>query len=168
MLACEGCGIGFHPEISKCPVCGMLRPKERARRNKLQFLINTIAVSFVATVVLVRAVAGTEIAVGMSANDCDVAKNLAAKTRVLAQGMESNPQAIDGLKAVAGSWAELASHYTPGKYSWSSSGLEHNWLQRLAQSTEQLASGDEVATEGGAEPKSYVVELTRLLPRYCN
>lgn len=166
--ACSRCGISFHPELTRCPLCGALRERERVRRSRLFFLANTIAVSFVASVVLVRSLSGGEVVAGMSAEDCSIAKDLVVQTRIAANNLEQSVEAASELEAAAQAWAEIASRYTPGKFSWSSSGREHNWLERLAQSSEALASGDEVLTEKDQDPVQYVTELTRLLPRYCS
>jgi uncharacterized OB-fold protein len=168
MSNCSRCGVPFHPEITKCPVCGELREREKARRNKLWFLVNTLAVSFVAMVVLVRTLSAGEIQIGMSSADCEIAKDLVVQTRSVVTQLESTASAPEALAVISLSWGNLAEHYTPGKYSWSSSGLEHNWLQRLAVSSAGLASGEQIATEGQDDPAKYVIELTRLLPRYCS
>lgn len=168
MSNCHRCGVPFHPELPSCPVCGTTREREAKRRGKFWFLVNTVAVSFVALVVLTRTLTGGA-AVGMSAEDCSAAKNLAAETRNVVFALEGNEEAgRSQLVRISGTWAELAANYTPGKYSWSTSGLEHNWLDRLSLATAQLANGDEVSAEGATDPKRYVVELTRLLPRYCS
>lgn len=168
MSNCSRCGVSFHPEIAKCPVCGQLREREKARRNKLWFLVNTIAVSFVATVVLVRTLSAGEMQIGMSAEDCAVAKDLVVQTRTVVSQLSNSDSAPSELADISLSWGSLAEHYTPGKFSWSSSGLEHNWLQRLATSSAGLASGGQIATEGEEDPARYIIELTRLLPRYCS
>lgn len=168
MTNCSRCGVPFHPEITTCPVCGQLRERERARKNKLWFLVNTIAVSFVATVALVRTLTAGEIQIGMTEADCQLAKDLVVQTRSVVAELENTESAPEALAEISVSWGNLAEHYTPGKYSWSSSGLEHNWLRRLAVSSAGLASGKQIATEGQDDPARYVIELTRLLPRYCS
>lgn len=169
MSPCSRCGITFHPELSKCPVCGQVRANEAARRRKLWYLTNTILVSFVAVVVGMRAITGGEIQVGMSESDCSQARVLAEETRYALDSLSSDKdRATKELQAVSQAWSGLAENYVPGKYSWSTSGREHNWLERLASSTSQLASGGEVKVEEIDNPIKYVSELTRLYPRFCS
>jgi predicted RNA-binding Zn-ribbon protein involved in translation (DUF1610 family) len=169
MSACSRCGVSFHPEQHKCPLCGQLRSKERARRQKLWYLFNTLAVSFVALVVASRALTGGDIQVGMTQSDCSAARSLAEQTRYAIQSLASdNERAVNELENVSRGWSELAEKYVPGKYSWSTSGLEHNWLERLATSTIELARGGEVMVEEVDSPTKYVAELTKLHPRFCS
>lgn len=169
MSPCSRCGITFHPELSKCPVCGQVRANEATRRRKLWYLTNTILVSFVAVVVGMRAITGGEIQVGMSESDCSQARVLAEETRYALESLSSDKdRATKELQAVSQAWSGLAANYVPGKYSWSTSGREHNWLERLASSTSQLASGGEVKVEEIDNPIKYVSELTRLYPRFCS
>ena len=169
MSPCNRCGISFHPELPKCPVCGQLRANEATRRRKLWYLTNTILVSFVAVVVGMRAITGGDIQVGMSESDCSQARVLAEETRYALESLSSDKdRAIKELQAVSQAWSGLAENYVPGKYSWSTSGREHNWLERLASSTSQLASGGEVKVEEIDNPIKYVSELTRLYPRFCS
>ena len=169
MSNCARCGVAFHPELPSCPVCGTTRAREANRRRKFWFLINTIAVSSVAAVVLIRTLTGGEVLAGMSPADCSVAKNLAAETRNVVFALEGNEElGRQELFELSDTWAEIAARYTPGKYSWSTSGLEHNWLDRMSLATAELAVGETVSTEGVSDPKRYVIELTRLLPRYCS
>lgn len=169
MSACSRCGVTFHPELAKCPLCGQLRSREQAKRRKLLYLTNTIVVSFVALVVGFRAITGGEIQVGMSQSDCSQARLLAEETRYALDSLSSDQQrAAEELKKVSEGWSLLASNYVPGKYSWSTSGREHNWLERLATSTNQLATGGEVNVEAIDTPVKYVAELTKLYPRFCS
>lgn len=169
MTNCKHCGVAFHPELPSCPVCGRMRDAESRRRTRFWFLINTFAVTFVATVVLLRTISGGEVLAGMSSADCAAASNLAAQTRSTVFMLEGNPNAGQAdLIALSRAWGALAENYTPGKYSWSTSGLEHNWLDRMSIATAQLAEGRLTNLEGAAAPDRYVVELTRLLPRYCS
>ena len=169
MAACPRCGVTFHPELTKCPVCGQLREREKNNRRKLWYLTNTILVSFVAVIVGMRAITGGEIQVGMSESDCSQARALAEETRYALNYLSSDKErATKELKAVSQAWSGLAENYVPGKYSWSTSGREHNWLERLASSTSQLASGGEVKVEEIDNPIKYVSELTRLYPRFCS
>jgi hypothetical protein len=169
MADCKNCGVAFHPELPSCPVCGRMRDAESRRRTRFWFLINTCAVTFVAAVVLLRTISGGEVLVGMSSADCAAASNLAAQTRSTVFMLEGNQEAGEAdLLSLSRAWGDLAANYTPGKYSWSTSGLEHNWLDRMSIATEQLAEGQLTNLEGAAAPERYVVELSRLLPRYCS
>ncbi len=169
MSSCHRCGVNFHPELPKCPVCGQLREREKSNRRKLWYLTNTILVSFVAVVVGVRAFTGGDIQVGMSESDCSQARVLAEETRYALESLSSDrDRATKELQAVSQAWSGLADNYVPGKYSWSTSGREHNWLERLASSTGLLASGGEVKVEVTDNPIKYVSELTRLYPRFCS
>ena len=169
MNKCQRCGVPYHPDLTRCPLCRTLSRTESGRRTKLFYLANTIAVSLVAGVILVRALTTSEIAVGMTPSDCQVAQQVAKETRFGVESLASDPErGLSELAEVAASWEELAANYTPGKYSWSTSGLEHGWLERLALSTRALSTGDNVAIEGDAESaEEYVLDLTRLVPRFC-
>ncbi len=169
MSACSRCGVTFHPEIAKCPVCGQVRAREENKRRRLWYLANTLLVTFVALVVGFRAITGGEIQVGMSDTDCTQARSLAEETRYALESLNSDrARAITELEKVSQEWSNLASNYVPGKYSWSTSGREHNWLERLASSTNALARGDQVKVEAVDNPVKYVSELTRLFPRFCS
>ena len=169
MSACSRCGVTFHPELPSCPVCGQVRAREQSKRRKLWYLTNTILVSFVALVVGMRAITGGEIQVGMSESDCTQARLLAEETRYALESLSSDQErAAIELQAVSQGWSNLAGNYVPGKYSWSTSGREHNWLERLASSTSQLAVGEKVNVEEVENPVKYVSELTRLYPRFCS
>jgi hypothetical protein len=105
----------------------------------------------------------------MSASDCQAAMRLAESTRYAIDSLESDYQrGVLELNEASAAWENLANNYVPGKYSWSTSGREYNWLERLAQSTSNLASGQELNTENVADPSKYVIDLTRLLPRFCS
>lgn len=169
MAACSRCGVSFHPEISACPLCGEIRQKEKARRKKLLYLLNSFVFSAVAGVVLLRVLTAGEVQVGMSDSDCQEAMRLAESTRYAVDSLQSDYQrGVLELNEVSVAWANLANNYVPGKYSWSTSGREHNWLERLAVSTWGLASGDHLNTEEVSDPLKYVTDLTRLLPRFCS
>lgn len=169
MSSCLRCGVSFHPELPKCPVCGQVRAREEIRRRKLWYLTNTLAVSFVALLVGVRAITGGEIQVGMSESDCSQARTLAEETRFALESLRSDQErAFQELEEVSQGWGVLAGNYVPGKYSWSTSGREHNWLERLALSTSQLATGVQVSAEEADNPVKYISELTRLYPRFCS
>jgi predicted nucleic acid-binding Zn ribbon protein len=169
MAACSRCGVSFHPEISACPLCGEIRQKERFRRKKLLYLLNSFAFTAVAGVVLLRVLTADDVQVGMSDSDCQEAMRLAESTRYAVTSLGSDYQrGVLELNEVSAAWANLANNYVPGKYSWSTSGREHNWLERLAQSTSNLASGQELNTENVANPSKYITDLTRLLPRFCS
>lgn len=152
-----------------CPLCGYLRESERNRRQKLEYLVNTFVVTAVAGIVLVRLILSDDVTIGMTKEDCTTASVLAESTRTAVSRIESNRELASAeLLETSEVWSQLASRYTPGKYSWSTSGLEHNWLERLSQSTKNLATGSTVNTEGQADAKRYVIDLTRLIPRYCS
>ncbi len=169
MSACSRCGLSFHPEIPSCPLCGEVRQRESSRRKKLLYFLNTFACSAVAGVILLRLLTVGEVQVGMSPNDCNAAMRLAESTRYAVNSLDSDYQrGILELTEVSQAWRNLADNYVPGKYSWSTSGREHNWLERLALSTGSLASGEEINTEDVSDPKKYVTDLTRLLPRFCS
>lgn len=169
MSACSRCGVSFHPEIPSCPLCGEMRQKESIRRKKLLYFLNTFAFSAVAGVILLRLLTVGEVQIGMSASDCQAAMRLAESTRYAVDSLESDyPRGVIELSQVSVGWAKLASNYVPGKYSWSTSGQEHNWLERLALSTLSLASGEAINTEDVSDPNKYVTDLTRLLPRFCS
>lgn len=169
MSSCLRCGVSFHPELPKCPVCGQVLAREEIKRRKLWYLTNTLVVSFVALVVGTRAITGGEIQVGMSESDCSQARTLAEETRYALDSLASDQErAIQELEEVSQGWELLAGNYVPGKYSWSTAGWEHNWLERLALSTSQLANGDQVSVEEVDNPVKYVSELTRLYPRFCS
>lgn len=161
--------MGFHPEIATCPVCGQVRPREIAKRKKLRYFINTFAFTAVALIVGIRLITASDVQVGMSQTDCNTARKLAEETRIAISDLNNDPvRANVELGKVSDEWAELANNYVPGKYSWSTSGLEHNWLERLSLSTESIAQGESINSEGNLEPARYVVDLTRLLPRFCS
>lgn len=169
MSNCSRCGVGFHPEISLCPVCGQMRPNELARRRKLLYFINTFAFTAVAVVVGLRLLTAPEIQVGMSSADCNAARQLAEETRFAISDLNNNPlRATIELAEVSTGWSELANNYVPGKYSWSTSGLEHSWLERLSLTTISLSVGEDVKPEGNLDPARYVIDLTRLVPRFCS
>ena len=169
MSRCARCGVVYHPELTSCPLCGSMRSKEKERRRKLGFLVNTLAVSFVATVILWRTLIAGDVQVGMSQTDCQSAQELVKQTRYAIESISSDTErATLELTSVSEKWGEMASRYVPGKYSWSSSGREHNWLERLSDSTYQLAVGGEVRVEEIEDPREYVLELTKLYPRYCS
>lgn len=170
MSKCARCGITYHPELSACPLCDTKSAKEEARRSKLWFLTNTLAVSFVAIVVLVRVVASGDIAVGMTQTDCQSAQVLVKETRYALQSLSSDKErGISELEAVGAKWTEMSERYTPGKHSWSASGLEHNWLQRMGETATAISLGEEPKIESDAlTGEAYLLELTKLYPRYCS
>lgn len=169
MNKCQRCGVPYHPDLTRCPLCRTLSRTESRRRTKLFYVANTIAVSLVAGVILVRALTSSEIAVGMTPSDCQVVEQLAQETRYGVESLASDPERGKlELSAVATRWDELASNYTPGKYSWSTSGSEHGWLERLATVTTSLASGEAAKVEDGLDPSEYAIELVKLAPRYCS
>ena len=168
MGTCKSCGVNFHPELTACPVCGEVPRGERIRRRRFGFLLNSAAATIVATFLLVNTLSA-EARVGMRPADCQLSREMAQQTRNALRAYENKDE--DGsaqLLEVSAEWARLASGYTPGKYSWSATGLEHNWLDRLSKATRELATGGAVSAEGMADSSQYVRELTFLLPRYCS
>lgn len=169
MTNCSRCGVQFHPEISACPVCGQVREAVQARRRKLKYLVNTFLFSSVAVIVLLRTLTAGDVPVGMTSADCNQARVVAEQTRFAVDSLANDKdRGVSELSKVSDAWFQLATNYTPGKYSWSSSGREHNWLERLATSTASLAAGEPLATEQIPDSSKYVVELTRLLGRFCS
>ena len=170
MSKCPRCGIPYHPELSACPLCDTRSEREEQRQSKLWFLTNTLAVSFVALVVLVRVFTSGDIAVGMTQTDCQSAQALVKETRYAVQSLASDKErGISELSAVGVKWTEMSERYTPGKHSWSASGLEHNWLQRLGETSTAIANGQEPKIESDAlTGEAYLLELTKLYPRYCD
>lgn len=167
-MLCNVCGEGFHPELSACPACGTETPREAHRRSRFLYLINTVLVSAVALGVMVTAVGGAQAQTGMTATDCNLSRDLTIQTRAAVLALEGDLAARGRLQEISIQWQMLAENYTPGKFSWSTTGLEHNWLQRMGTATGQLASGDPVNVEGEGDPKNYLEALSRLLPRYCS
>ena len=166
---CRRCGLPMHPDLTKCEVCGELTATESKRRTRLFYLTNTVAISAVALAVVVRTLTAGDIAVGMSQTDCQQIQSLTKETRYAVESLSSDPdRAVLELEQVSEQWLALSENYVPGKYSWSTSGLEHNWLQRLASATDDLATGQEPEIEGGLDPKAYVIELVKLSPRFCS
>ena len=166
---CKRCGLPMHPDLVKCEVCGELTAKEQRRKTKLFSLASTVSISAVALVVIVRTLTAGDIAVGMSQSDCEHIQNLTKETRYAVESLASDPErAVTELTNASNEWFELSENYVPGKFSWSTSGLEHNWLQRLANATADLAEGQEPEVEGELDPRAYVLELVKLSPRFCN
>lgn len=169
MSACLRCGVMFHPELHKCPVCGQVRAREALRRRNFWYFINSIVVTFIAVAAGVRAITGGDIQVGMTESDCFRARVVVEETRFALASLSSDKErAVRELQEVSLEWGKLAGNYVPGKFSWSTSAREHNWLERLAQSTSQLATGGQVKVEEVDNPVKYVSELTRLYPRFCS
>lgn len=166
---CTRCGLPMHPDLVKCEVCGELTAKEQRRKSKLFSLASTVSISAVAVVVIVRTLTAGDIAVGMSQSDCEHIQNLTKETRYAVESLSSDPErAVTELTNASNEWFELSEHYVPGKFSWSTSGLEHNWLQRLADVTGSLAAGQPPEVENGLNPEAYAIELVKLSPRFCN
>lgn len=166
---CRRCGVPMHPDLTKCEVCGELTAIESKRRSRLLYLTNTFAISAVAVAVVVRTLTAGDIAVGMSQSDCQQIQSLTKETRYAVESLSSDQErAVLELEQVSEQWLALSENYVPGKYSWSTSGLEHNWLQRLALATDDLATGKEPEVEGELDPKAYVIELVKLSPRFCS
>ena len=106
---------------------------------------------------------------GMSQTDCQQIQGLTKETRYAVESLSSDPErAVMELEAVSEQWRVLSEHYVPGKFSWSTSGLEHNWLQRLASATNSLAAGEAAEVENQLNPEAYVIELVKLAPRFCS
>lgn len=166
---CRRCGLPMHPDLTKCEVCGELTLKEQKRKARLFSLASTISISAVAIVVIVRTLTAGDVAVGMSQSDCQQIQSLTKETRYAVESLSSDQdRAINELTAVSLEWQELSENYVPGKFSWSTSGLEHNWLQRLAHATGSLASGEAPEVENELNPEAYVIELVKLSPRFCS
>ena len=166
---CRRCGLPMHPDLTKCEVCGELTPTESTRRNRLFYITNTVAISAVALVIVVRTLTAGDVAVGMSQTDCQQIQGLTKETRYAVESLSSDPErAVMELEAVSEQWRVLSEHYVPGKFSWSTSGLEHNWLQRLASATNSLAAGEAAEVENQLNPEAYVIELVKLAPRFCS
>lgn len=166
---CKRCGLPMHPDLVKCELCGELTAKEQRRKSRLFSLTSTVSISAVAVLVIFRTLTASDIAVGMSPSDCEQIQNLTKETRYAVESLSSDPErAVTELTNASNEWFELSEHYVPGKFSWSTSGLEHNWLQRLANATGALAEGQTPEVEAGLDPKAYVLELVRLSPRFCS
>ncbi len=166
---CSRCGLAMHPDLVKCEVCGELTSKEQRRKSKLFSLASTISISAVAVVVIFRTLTASEIAVGMSQSDCEQIVNLTKETRYAVESLSSDPdRAVVELTEASSQWSALSKNYVPGKFSWSTSGLEHNWLERLATATSSLALGEEALVEDGLSPEDYVIQLVKLSPRFCS
>ena len=166
---CRRCGLPMHPDLTKCEVCGELTLKEQKRKARLFSLASTVSISAVAIVVIVRTLTAGDIAVGMSQSDCQQIQTLTKETRYAVESLSSDRErATQELTGVSMEWKQLSENYVPGKFSWSTSGLEHNWLQRLASATGSLAEGEVPAVENELKPEAYVIELVKLAPRFCS
>lgn len=166
---CNRCGLPMHPDLVKCEVCGELVAREQKNRSRLFSLGTTISVSLVAVAVIVRTLTSGDVAIGMSQSDCIQIQSLAKQTRYAVDSLSSDLERAEiELHEVSQGWETLSQNYVPGKYSWSTSGLEHRWLERLAIVTKELAQGSSSVVEDGLEPTAYAMELLRLKPRFCS
>lgn len=168
MSKCAKCGLGLHPDQIRCDLCGEYAKKEK--RNRSGWLRSTLqfGIVFILTLVFARVASG-DVQVGLSDIECSEIKALGAETRqVLAEIEYGNEEAVAKMETISGSWQARADQQVAGKYSWSDAGREHDWLQRLADTTLAVATRDmgEIDTEG-LELDNYLLELTKLSPRYC-
>lgn len=166
---CRRCGLPMHPDLTKCEVCGELTWQEQKRKAKLFSLATTTSISAVAILVILRTFTAGDVAVGMSQSDCQQIQALTKETRYAVESLSSDRErATQELSDVSMAWEELSEGYVPGKFSWSTSGLEHNWLQQLAKATGLLATGASPEVENELAPEAYVIELVKLSPRFCS
>lgn len=166
---CNRCGLQMHPDLIKCEVCGELISREKKNRSRLLSLGTTISISLVAVAVIVRTLTSGDVAIGMSQSDCLQIQSLVKETHYAVESLSSDlGRAERELAQVSQAWEELSEHYVPGKYSWSTSGLEHRWLERLAIVTKELAQGNSSLVEDDLEPAAYAIELLRLKPKFCS
>lgn len=168
MSKCAKCGLDIHPDQIRCELCGeLIRKEKRIRsgwiRNTLQF-----GIIFVLVMVFGRVAAG-DVQVGLSDFECSEIKALGAETRqVLAEIEYGNEESRFKMQDISFRWQSKADDQVAGKYSWSDAGREHDWLQRLADATNAVADREigDIDTEG-LELDDYLLELTKLSPRYC-
>lgn len=168
MSKCAKCGLDIHPDQIRCELCGeLIRKEKRIRsgwiRNTLQF-----GIIFVLVMVFGRVAAG-DVQVGLSDFECSEIKALGAETRqVLAEIEYGNEESRVKMQDISLRWQSKANDQVAGKYSWSDAGREHDWLQRLADATNAVADREigDIDTEG-LELDDYLLELTKLSPRYC-
>lgn len=159
----------MHPDLIKCEVCGELISREKKNRSRLLSLGTTISISLVAVAVIVRTLTSGDVAIGMSQSDCLQIQSLVKETRYAVESLSSDSERAEiELNEVSQGWETLSQNYVPGKYSWSTSGLEHRWLERLATVTKELAQGSRSVVEDGLEPSAYAIELLKLKPRFCS
>lgn len=170
MNRCQRCGIPYHPDSVRCPLCRTLSRSEAKKRSKWFFLTNTLLTTFVATIVLVRVLTSPDAAIGMTQGDCRSVSSLREETAFALESLTTEPDiARERLLAISESWHGLAEGYVPGKFSWSTAGPEHGWLERVAEVSMAIATATSVEVEGEfASPEEYLVELLRLEYRFCS
>lgn len=168
MSKCAKCGLDLHPDQIRCELCGeLIRKEKRYRAGWLRSSIQ-FGIIFVLVLVFGRVAAG-DVQVGLSEFECSEIKALGAETRqVLAEIEYGNEQSRDRMFEISQGWQAKADEQVAGKYSWSDAGREHDWLQRLSDATLAVATRDigDIDTEG-LELDNYLLELTKLSPRYC-
>lgn len=169
MNRCQRCGIPYHPDSVRCPLCRTLSKSEAKRRNRWFYLTNTILTTLVATIVVARVLTSGEAAIGMTPGDCQQVSTLREETVFALESLTTEPDAArERLLAISESWSGLAAGYVPGKFSWSTAGPEHGWLERVAQVSMAIATGKAADVEGDfTAPEKYLLELLRLEYRYC-
>jgi predicted nucleic acid-binding Zn ribbon protein len=166
---CNRCGLPMHPDLVKCQVCGELISSEQRNRSKFFSFGTTISISLVAVAVIARTLTAGDVAIGMSQSDCLQIQSLVKETRYAVESLTSDSERAEiELNEVSQGWGTLSQNYVPGKYSWSTSGLEHRWLERLATVTKELAQGSGSVVEDDLEPSAYAIELLKLKPRFCS
>ena len=168
MRKCSKCGLDLHPDQIRCELCGELGKKEK--RNLKGWVYNTFqfGIIFGLALVLTRVVSG-DAQVGLSDIECSEIKALAAETRQVLTDVEyGNEPALASMLSIADEWQAKADNQVAGKYSWSDAGREHDWLQRLADATRAVGGrGVTTIDTEGLELENYLLELTKLSPRYC-
>ncbi len=168
MSKCAKCGLDLHPDQIRCELCGEYAKKEKRNRNG--WIRSSIQFGLIFVMVLAFGrVATGDVQVGLSDLECSEIKALGAETRqVLAEIEYGNEPSRLKMQEISLAWQLKADDQVAGKYSWSDAGREHDWLQRLANTTEAVASRDvgDIDTEG-LELDDYLLELTKLSPRYC-
>ena len=170
MNRCQRCGVPYHPDLVRCPLCRTLTKNEAAKRSRFLYLANTIAVSLVAAVVAVRALTAPDQAAGMTPTDCSAVSELSEQTRFSIELLASDGElATAQLSELSEKWFQVSQNYVPGKFSWSTSGPEHGWLERMGQVTAGIASGEPVPLDDGFDsPIDYADELLRVSYRFCS
>lgn len=168
MSKCAKCGLELHPDQIRCELCGEYAKKEKRNRNGWIRSSIQFGLIFVLVLAFGRVAAG-DVQVGLSDLECSEIKSLGAETRqVLAEIEYGNEPSRLKMQEISLSWQSRADEQVAGKYSWSDAGREHDWLQRLADATQAVGARDigDIDTEG-LELDDYLLELTKLSPRYC-
>lgn len=170
MNRCHRCGVPYHPDLVKCPLCRTLSRNESAKRRRFLYFTNTVAVSLVAAVVIVRVLTSPEQAAGMTQTDCVSVSQLSEQTRFSLELLTSDEElAKSQLSDLSKKWVQVSENYVPGKFSWSTSGPEHGWLERVGQVTAAISLGEEIAIDDSADSlPEYAVELMKVSYRFCS